>query len=140
MSQRYYKKDVEVMLGRVIRAAEAVGITLEPGWEYDLQVGSQTYGRAWRLYKKAPDSGALHRTDICDDYLGWTAREAYQHLYGLAQGMEAAGRTVALLLDTARDLAGGALDFASGGEAKRIEKIKNDLEAMATQIIASKSP
>ena len=54
------------------------------GADLYMQEGSQTYGRAFRLYLLGP-YGAHYTFDI--EYLGWTRAEAYQTLRGIIAGI-----------------------------------------------------
>lgn len=80
------------------RAVEGVAYTLEqsglipPNWRVVFEEGSQTYGRAHRLYMSPPGSGALHSVPGIDDYAGWTRAEAYQYLSGISSALSAVRR------------------------------------------------
>lgn len=76
--------EVRAAFGRAQRAATAAGID-SSGWR--LQEGSQTYGRAWRIFDMAP-AGGLATVAGVSDFLGLTRREAACSLRGLAQGLE----------------------------------------------------
>lgn len=76
MSQRYYPKDVR-------RAVQSLEIRM---WDAGLlrrdakliyQEGSQTYGRAHRIFWQPAGKSGLYNHPAIDDYLGWTAAEAY---------------------------------------------------------------
>ena len=59
-----------------------------------IQTGSPTYGRAYRIFYVHPETGGHYSMDW-NDYLGTTAREAYGTLMALRQGILAATRAQA---------------------------------------------
>lgn len=77
---RYTRKDVESAFESVREAANEVGF---PQVEYHLQIGSKTYGQAYRMSVREPGTGALCRTpwDRGYGYLGMTAGEACETLW-----------------------------------------------------------
>lgn len=77
-------KEVDGMFGRVCRAATSAGVDTT---DWTLERGSVTYGRAWRIFRRDPRTGALHSCGA-DDYLGSNQREAYTALYGMARAFE----------------------------------------------------
>jgi hypothetical protein len=105
MSDRITVKDVRALLDSVKRAAISAGIDEASRWH--LEVGSKTYGNAWRIwlahedYERAVRSpvGALpedldpgwsaHYSPIVRDYLGMTAREAFDTLNTLRNAFHA---------------------------------------------------
>jgi len=104
MSKRITIKDVRPALENYAEACKEAGLVPE-GMHVILQEGSQTYGRAWRVYltgdmvKDAegrstwPKGSGYSRPPVGDDYLGWTAAEAHAALWnrtaGLWAGLEA---------------------------------------------------
>jgi hypothetical protein len=66
---------------------EAVTQTLT-GADLVLEEGSQTYGRAWRLFLVGP-YGAHYTFE--HEYLGWTREEAYLSLRGILSGLRMGG-------------------------------------------------
>lgn len=64
-----------------VTAAQAAGVDTR---EWVLGEGSQVYGRSWRLVRRDPKAGG--ERDICR--LGWTRREAWFALHGLATAFE----------------------------------------------------
>lgn len=64
------------------------GVTLT-GDELVLEEGSPTYGRAWRLYYRMPETFGLYTatSELAMGYLGSTRREAEQSLRMLAAGI-----------------------------------------------------
>lgn len=56
-----------------------------------LQEGSPTYGRAWRLWETRGDSTGLYEPldGTCSSYLGWTRTEAYLSLRAMEQALYA---------------------------------------------------
>lgn len=87
MSARITKADVEAKFNRLHTLARLVGIAEEDeGWH--LQTGSPSNGRAWRMFRVS-DSGSLHSFYWTTDYLGWTAKEAFERLDGIIVGIEA---------------------------------------------------
>lgn len=81
MSDRYTVEHVRHVANLVrIQAAE---LDLVPNGcdELHLQIGSKTYGRAWRIYWVDSASGAYTSAfNLTDGYIGDTAREAYNVL------------------------------------------------------------
>lgn len=86
MATRITRKDLEGMFGRVVRGAAAAGITESADWT--LEIGSSTYGRAFRLYLRG-EHGSLCRTVLDDSYLGMNTGDAYDALYAMARAFEA---------------------------------------------------
>jgi hypothetical protein len=86
MSTTITRRDLEGMLERLSRAMQTAG--LDTSHLY-LETGSRTYGRAYRLYQRDPQTGGLHPVPgMISDFLGMTKREAYDSLHMLAQGVE----------------------------------------------------
>jgi len=56
-----------------------------------VEAGSKTYGRAYRLFNRDPQSGGLCSVIDAGGFLGMTKREAVQSLDMLAQGVRLAG-------------------------------------------------
>lgn len=77
MSQRFTVKDVRAIFGTFREVCLKAGI--EQAREYVLQEGSATNGRSYRLYVEETASGGL-ADPIFGNYLGWTAKEAYDKL------------------------------------------------------------
>jgi hypothetical protein len=76
-------------LARATDAARAAGLPDADRWS--LQTGSPTYGRAWRLYARDPQTGGLASVPgLSDGYLGMTKTEAAQSLDMLATGLRLA--------------------------------------------------
>lgn len=81
-------------------ACKEAGLIPE-GMHVHLEEGSQTYGRAWRVYLTGdmvkdsdghptyPKGSGCNRPPCGDDYLGWSAAEARAALLDRAQGMRA---------------------------------------------------
>jgi len=86
--ERITVREVRAMFDRAVAAAGKVGWS-GPSYRWILQEGSQTNGRAWRMYCVGP-GGGLRDVLGGDGYLGWTTREVYQALYALARGWELA--------------------------------------------------
>jgi len=80
-------REVEGMYNRAVEAARKLGFAETHRWT--LQQGSQTNGRAWRMYR-VNQNGGLRDVLGSDGYLGWTTREAYDALHALARGWEMA--------------------------------------------------
>lgn len=81
-------KDVHGAFDRLKEAAAGAGIDTS---RWQLSEGSLTYGRAWKLYERAQDTGALFETELpC--FLGMTKEEAYRTLHSYAAGIWAAVR------------------------------------------------
>jgi hypothetical protein len=84
--ERITAPQVRGMFDRAVQAARSLGLT---AYRWELQEGSPTNGRAWRLYQVLPGGG--HRDLLgSDGYLGWTTREAYGALHALARAWELA--------------------------------------------------
>lgn len=90
--ERITRKDLDAMFGRYVRAIEAGGYVRD-GYHLTLDIGSKTYGRAYRVYETAnrelwgTDNGkggkygsGQYEPTIGRNYLGMTAREAYDAL------------------------------------------------------------
>lgn len=100
-------RDVKAQCERARRAAIACGFADARRWE--LQTGSPTNGRAWRLFAIVPGSGAQERPLPGYDglgYLGWTRREAYCALAAMAQALEAVTMRDRALVDARADREG----------------------------------
>ena len=66
------------------------------GWRTQVDEGSPTYGRAWRIAAVCPKTGAHFRhpaTGSTGDYLGWSRREANRSLRYIAAIVSAGGNT-----------------------------------------------
>lgn len=98
MSKRITIKDVRPALERYAEACKEAGLIPE-GMHVILQEGSQTYGRAWRVYLTGimvpdengqptfPKGSGYSRPPVGDDYLGWTAAEALAALRDRTTGI-----------------------------------------------------
>jgi hypothetical protein len=76
-------------LTRATDAARAAGLPYADRWT--LQTGSKTYGRAFRLYARDPQTGGLSSVPgLSEGFLGMTSREAAQSLDMLATGLRLA--------------------------------------------------
>lgn len=88
--------DVRAAFAHAQRVAESISVESAARWV--LQEGSRTYGRAWRMYCRDPETGGLHGVGA-SDHLDMTRAEAERTLRGIAQGMsvaaEALGQQVA---------------------------------------------
>lgn len=76
MSQRYYPKDVRRAVERLQDRMWDAGL-LRRDAKLIYEEGSQTYGRAHRIYWQPAGKSVLYNHPAIDDYLGWTAAEAY---------------------------------------------------------------
>lgn len=91
---RITNADLDAMLGRYMRALDALGIKLGEGERVGLDHGSKTYGIAFRLFTTGVlgqhgEGGTGHgRPPVGDDYLGMTKREAYDTLTERCRTME----------------------------------------------------
>jgi len=74
--RRITRRDVDAMFARVAREGGP--------WNY-LEAGSATYGRAWKVAIRDPQSGGLSRVE----HIGTSAREAYLWLHGAATALAA---------------------------------------------------
>lgn len=82
--ERINRKDVERLVEIIAKGY--------PDTKLDLQVGSPTYGHAWRLnfmLGYPENHGLTSFPGLSNGYLGWSAREAYRTLEGILAGMEA---------------------------------------------------
>lgn len=77
-------KDVRAAFERFARLAS---FTLAEGEWFQLEEGSQTNGRAWRLYVRKPEGSGLYNPKGISDYLGWSAAEAEARLHALSDGI-----------------------------------------------------
>lgn len=83
--ERITAPQVRAMFDRAVTAWRNLTGNNNPPWT--LQEGSQTNGRAWRMFQLVPGGG--HRDLLgSDGYLGWTTREAYGALHALARAWE----------------------------------------------------
>jgi hypothetical protein len=80
MSARTTRADLDHAFAAMVRAAQAIGLDTT---NLGLELGSVTYGRAWRLYRRDPAHGGQSRWYGLD-YLGSTAREAERALRAAA--------------------------------------------------------
>jgi hypothetical protein len=86
---RITQRDLAVALRRYDKAARNLGL-IPNGMHLYLQHGSKTNGIAYRVNlvwdqdRQAQEDSGHHRPPMGDDYLGMTAREAYNALYGRA--------------------------------------------------------
>ena len=80
------KADLRGMLERVARAMQSADLDVS---HLHLEQGSKTYGRAYRLYLRDPQTGGLSNVPGVwnDGYLGTTRSEAAQSLDMLAAGI-----------------------------------------------------
>jgi hypothetical protein len=82
-------RDLERAFTRATAAARAAGLPDADCWT--LQTGSKTYGRAFRLFVRDPQTGGLSSVPgLTSGYLGTTAREAASALDMLAVGLRLA--------------------------------------------------
>lgn len=73
--------DVRAAYARACHAAALAGI--DPSL-WDLEIGSQTYSRAYRVWERDPSTGALSRPRaLYDNVLGMTRRDAERALDGM---------------------------------------------------------
>lgn len=89
MTDRITRDDLARMLDGLRRAAIDVGIGEAARWH--LEVGSKTYGRAYRLWLKHTDYPAHsgHYAPVVRDFLGMTAREAFDTMSTLRDAFHA---------------------------------------------------
>lgn len=74
-------KDVEGVFKVYVDVFDSYGLVRD-GFRLVLEQGSATYGRAWRVYETAiGGGGGLSRPLVGSDYLGMTARQAYDCLH-----------------------------------------------------------
>lgn len=78
MSDRITAGDVRSALAHYVDAMERYGITYDG--TIGLQVGSKTYGIGWRVYRVPTGETGHWDPPIGSDFLGMTAREAYETL------------------------------------------------------------
>lgn len=74
-------RDVRAAFANVKRVAESIGVEHADRWV--LQEGSATYGYAWRICERDPQTGG-HRAG---ESLGMTRAEAERSLRGIAHGL-----------------------------------------------------
>jgi hypothetical protein len=91
-TERVTRADVTTALERLARAVAATGGSAT---RWSVQEGSQTYGRAWRLFVR-DERGALSSTGL-PDYLGWSAREARDTLDAYTSALWFAARSPLML-------------------------------------------
>lgn len=75
-NDRITRTDLAAMLDTLRTAAIGAGVAEAARWRVD--IGSKTYGRAYRLWLASSDpSKTGHYSPAVRDYLGMTAREAH---------------------------------------------------------------
>jgi hypothetical protein len=83
---RVTDKDVQGMFGRVVRAANDLGIDSS---RWVVRMGTKSAGVAYDMFDRAPDSHGLRNIPaLSNGYLGMTAKEAQASLSIMAQTME----------------------------------------------------
>ncbi len=87
MNETITKRDLGAMLERLALSMRGSGLDTS---RLHLEHGSKTYGRAFRLYLRDPQSGGLHTVPgmSSSGFLGMTKAEAYHSLDMLRQGIE----------------------------------------------------
>jgi len=84
MTARTTRADLDHAFAAMLRAAQSIGLdTADVG----LDLGSVTYGRAWRVFRRVEHGG--HARFYALDYLGGTAREAERSLRAAADAFHA---------------------------------------------------
>lgn len=78
MSDRITSADLQRALAAHVDCLARVGITYDG--RLGIDEGSKTYGRAYRLYRVPSGESGHWNPPIGSDYLGMTAREAYETL------------------------------------------------------------
>lgn len=73
---RITRKDVESVFATYAEVANEHGL-VTPGRELVLSIGSKTYGNAYAIHERSPESGGLSEPMIGRSFLGMTASEAY---------------------------------------------------------------
>lgn len=105
MARRYTTEDVRNARGRMQGALRSAGIVrnveayrdgvgpveaVALGWTHlSIQEGSSTYGNAFRMHFKHPQTGALYTVPGFEDFLGMTKRDAVTKLDAYADGINA---------------------------------------------------
>lgn len=105
MARRYTNEDVRTAQGRIQVALRSAGISrtvqaytdaagpvegVTLDWQHlHIQEGSNTYGNAYRIHFRHPQTGALYRVPGLEDYLGMTKRDAVTKLDAYADGINA---------------------------------------------------
>lgn len=82
MTRRVSPTDLNHAYDRAKRAAEVVGIDAS---RWTMQTGSATYGHAYRLLERDPQTGNLSNLFGYDGFLGMTRREAEASLEAMAR-------------------------------------------------------
>ena len=121
--ERINRKDVEQVVELIAQHY--------PDTKLDLQVGSPTYGHAWRLnfmLGYPENHGLTSFPGLSNGYLGWSAREAYQTLRGILAGMEAQRLAQAETIRAARKMVNRSGLSWSNVEAN---KLAEALDALA---------
>lgn len=78
MTDRITRADLAAALKSHKLALEACGVKYDG--QFVLEEGSKTYGRAYRLYRVPEGQSGHYNPPVGGDYLGMTAREAYENL------------------------------------------------------------
>lgn len=82
---RITRDELDKMFARAVHAASHAGVENTQNWQ--LQIGSVTYGRAYRVYDVA--TGGTQSDFLgSSGFLGSNAREAYQALHAMARALE----------------------------------------------------
>lgn len=77
--ERTTRAQLESMRADLDRMAHELGL-LPADHEIRLDIGSKTYGRAYRLYRHIPDGSYAHHSLPISDYMGMTANECWHSL------------------------------------------------------------
>ena len=89
---RCTKSQVELMASRYTAATNRHGVDTS---NYILVTGSKTYGNAWRIMERDPQTGGQSEPfAISGGYLGMTAREAWETLATVSFALERASELV----------------------------------------------
>ena len=79
---RETKRDTDAIVEHIHEITMDAGL-MPNGWRTQVDEGSPTYGRAWRIAAVCPKTGAHYRHPAqasAGDYLGWSRAEANRSL------------------------------------------------------------
>ena len=107
--ERITVRDVRAALANYVDTCERYGI--DQGGRVGMDVGSATYGRGWRVYVVPAGETGHHTPRIGGDYLGWSAREAYESLTTRTRTMHDMAQALSLpRYETTRDRVESSLE------------------------------
>ena len=121
MPDRITRSDLSSAFANHVDALERYGVTYDG--HLALDHGSPTYGRAWRIYRVPTGQTGHHQPPIGSDYLGSTARAAYDELTSRTRTIHDLARALDLPRhETALDRTMAALHAAVAADADMVRR------------------